>query len=185
MGTSELLLLVACGVGFVALLVAFVALARSRRRDQTALDAGAESRRGVERLREELSAELVLQRRMLARVAAGTKLSADAIAEGRLWDDVEASIAKPALERGEWRALDVRTPQEIARGVIAGATCIPIDELERRAAELPKGARWLVYCASGARSAAACEWLSQAGYDDVHNLAGGIQSWPQGALERR
>lgn len=176
---------IALGLASLACLLALAALSRARKHGMPDAAPSDDTRRRVENLREELHAELALQRRMLGRVAAGTKLSPEAVAEGRLWDDVDASVAKPALERGEWRALDVRTPQEVARGVLPGALCIPVDELERRAHELPKNARWLVYCASGGRSAAACEWMSQAGFDDVRNLAGGIQSWPQGAIEKR
>lgn len=173
-----------CGAG-LAVVLALAALARAGKAGASDAAPSDDARRRVDDLREELQAELTLHRRMLARIASGASLTPEAIAEGRLWDDVDAHVAKPALERGEWRALDVRTPQEVARGILPGALCIPVDELERRANELPKDARWLVYCASGGRSAAACEWMSQAGFEEVHNLAGGIQSWPQGAIEKR
>ncbi|MND04317.1 molybdopterin biosynthesis protein MoeB [compost metagenome] len=55
---------------------------------------------------------------------------------------------------------------------------MPIDELERRMRELPQtGKPWLVYCAGGSRSAAACEFLARAGHGEVMNLEGGFQSW--------
>ncbi|MBK7878399.1 MAG: rhodanese-like domain-containing protein [Planctomycetes bacterium] len=106
------------------------------------------------------------------------------IAEGRLWDDVDARAAHAPWKEGRWRVLDVRTPQEMARGILAGALCIPVDELEARVKELPRdGTPLLVYCASGGRSAAACEFLSHAGFDELHNLEGGISAWPHGTVK--
>lgn len=172
-------------IAVLAVVVAWTARRAPSRASGTPTAADDAARARVDALREEVERELALQRRLLAKVASGVKLSPEAIAEGRLWDDVDVATAKAALERGEWRALDVRTPQETARGIIAGATCIPVDELERRTGELDKGARWLVYCASGGRSAAACEFLSNEGFEDVHNLETGIAGWPQSALERR
>ena len=44
--------------------------------------------------------------------------------------------------------------------------------------EIPRdGRRTLVYCAGGSRSAAACEFLSREGYDELYNLEGGFQAW--------
>jgi len=76
------------------------------------------------------------------------------------------------------RVVDVRTPQETAAGMIPGALRIPVDEIEQRMKELPRdGRRTLVYCAGGSRSAAACEFLSRQGYEELYNLEGGFQSW--------
>ncbi|MCB9914653.1 MAG: rhodanese-like domain-containing protein [Planctomycetes bacterium] len=76
------------------------------------------------------------------------------------------------------RVLDVRTPMETAGGVIPGAVCIPVNELPERLAELPKNhATTLVVCAMGVRSAAACQYLSEQGYDGLVNLDGGMSRW--------
>lgn len=170
----------------LAILACVIAVAAWLRARPTAPieDSGAEIRRRVDGLREELQGELALQRRLLARVASGTPTSAEMIVEGRLWDDVDATAALTPWKEGRWRALDVRTPQERARGILAGALCIPVDELEARVKELPRdGTPLLVYCASGGRSAAACEFLSHAGFDALHNLQGGISSWPHGTVK--
>ncbi len=75
--------------------------------------------------------------------------------------------------------LDVRTPEEwISDGRIEGATLIPIEEIEERAAqELPQDAEIITYCHVGARSHAVAQWLVQMGYTRVSDLAGGIESW--------
>ncbi|MCS6856434.1 MAG: rhodanese-like domain-containing protein [Sandaracinaceae bacterium] len=60
--------------------------------------------------------------------------------------------------------LDVRTPAEYAEGHLPGAINIPVQELEARTNELPKGSRIVVYCRSGARSARAKSLLEAKGF---------------------
>jgi len=73
--------------------------------------------------------------------------------------------------------LDVRTPEEFAEGHIAGARLIPVQELEKRLAEVPKDRQVYVYCRSGARSARASRMLFRAGFTNIENVTGGIQAW--------
>jgi rhodanese-related sulfurtransferase len=78
--------------------------------------------------------------------------------------------------------LDVRTPEEWADGHIDGATLIPLQELEARAAsELPKDADIVVYCRTGNRSAQAADYLVGAGYTYISDM-GGIQDWQAAGL---
>ncbi len=72
--------------------------------------------------------------------------------------------------------LDVRTPMENALQAIANSCLIPVQELGRRAHELPKDKEIVVYCRIGNRSAYACAYLAQQGYK-VKNLEGGIALW--------
>jgi glyoxylase-like metal-dependent hydrolase (beta-lactamase superfamily II)/rhodanese-related sulfurtransferase len=74
--------------------------------------------------------------------------------------------------------LDVRTPEEVARGVIKGAAKIPIDELPRRAQEIPKEKEIVAYCASGARSALATLYLRARGFK-ANSLDHGIHEWEE------
>ncbi|RMD99985.1 MAG: rhodanese-like domain-containing protein [Deltaproteobacteria bacterium] len=88
-------------------------------------------------------------------------------------------------ESSETLFLDVRTPEEHATVRIPRSKSIPIEELEYRLHELPaqKDASIVVYCATGRRSAVACEFLGRIhGYTGVVNLAGGIVAW-NGARE--
>jgi len=50
------------------------------------------------------------------------------------------------LARGDVVLVDVRPEQEYAAGHIAGARSIPLEELERRLAELPPDAEVVAYC---------------------------------------
>jgi len=74
--------------------------------------------------------------------------------------------------------LDVRTEAEFREGYIPGAILIPVNELERRAAELPdKDAVIFVYCRMGVRASNAARILVQQGFTQVFNI-GGIVDWP-------
>ena len=64
-------------------------------------------------------------------------------------DDLEPVPAADLLERakrGLVTVLDVRPPEEFAAGHVPGAVNIPIHELERRLAELPKRKEVVAYC---------------------------------------
>jgi rhodanese-related sulfurtransferase len=50
------------------------------------------------------------------------------------------------LSRGDVVLVDVRPAEEYAAGHIDGARSIPIDELERRLAELPEDREVIAYC---------------------------------------
>ena len=76
--------------------------------------------------------------------------------------------------------LDVRTPAEVAEGAVSGALAIPLQELDRRYAEIPKDKKLLVYCRSGRRSEAASSMLIQAGFSEIYNIRGGFSAAPAG-----
>jgi len=62
--------------------------------------------------------------------------------------------------------IDVRTDQEAAAGVIAGARHIPLEKLEDEAAGLPTDKEILIYCANGIRAGMAHRTLSAKGIKD-------------------
>ena len=70
--------------------------------------------------------------------------------------------------------LDVRMPEEHAQRAIDGSVNVPLYRLrEDIAAVLPPGARVVVYCNTGERSAAAAFVLKRLGYE-VSALHGGL-----------
>lgn len=72
--------------------------------------------------------------------------------------------------------VDVRSVQEFRGGAYPGAINIPLDELPKQLAKLGGTSREIiVYCASGARSSYAMQFLSQNGYTNVRNGGGIMQ----------
>jgi phage shock protein E len=66
--------------------------------------------------------------------------------------------------------IDVRSHLEFWLGHLDGAICIPVDVIGQKLPErsaIGKDARILLYCASGARSAAAAAQLRSLGYQDI------------------
>jgi rhodanese-related sulfurtransferase len=94
--------------------------------------------------------------------------------------EVHPAEVKSCLTRGqEMLLLDVRRLPEWQAAKIAGATLIPLQELEGRAGEI---AAWkekpvVVYCHHGVRSMRGAAFLRNLGFKNVHSMAGGIEAW--------
>jgi rhodanese-related sulfurtransferase len=71
-------------------------------------------------------------------------------------------IAKPSKDM---TILDVRTAKEIEEGVLPGAVSIPMDELQKRLAEVPKDKPIVIHCSTGVRAEMAYNELKKAGID--------------------
>jgi rhodanese-related sulfurtransferase len=84
-----------------------------------------------------------------------------------------------ALEAGkdQIHLIDVRTEGEVSRGVINGAIHIPLHMLPLLAADIPQDKPVVIYCNSGGRSAQACAFMAAKGFENMHNLSGGIMAW--------
>lgn len=78
--------------------------------------------------------------------------------------------------------LDVRELDEWEAGHAPGAVHIPLAELPARYGELDAEARVLVICHSGARSAQATRWLTEAAGYDAANVDGGMVAWARAGL---
>ncbi len=78
--------------------------------------------------------------------------------------------------------VDVRSPQEMAQASIPSGKPLPLSLLPLRVNEIPANKKVVFYCRSGARSAQACMFMTQQGYDNVYNLQGGIISWVRNGL---
>jgi hydroxyacylglutathione hydrolase len=85
-------------------------------------------------------------------------------------DEVETAQADALL-------LDVREPEEFARGHIPGARNLPQAELASRLDELPRAQPLLLVCEAGGRSRRSAQFLAQMGYEQVRNVAGGTLAW--------
>ncbi|HEV2214258.1 MAG TPA: molybdopterin-synthase adenylyltransferase MoeB [Terracidiphilus sp.] len=72
--------------------------------------------------------------------------------------------------------LDVREAYEYQIANLGG-TLIPMNDVPKRLAELDREREIVVQCKTGGRSQRVAEYLQQAGYAKVKNLAGGIQAW--------
>ncbi len=75
------------------------------------------------------------------------------------------------------RLIDVRSQAEISQGIIKDGEALPLNLLPLKTNELDSEDEIIFYCRSGARSAQACYYLMQQGFERVYNLRGGIIDW--------
>lgn len=75
--------------------------------------------------------------------------------------------------------LDVRTPAEVAQGIVKDAVIIDIkgNDFDKKIEALDKNKTYLVYCKAGGRSAKACNKMSEQGFPKLYNLKGGYTAW--------
>jgi sulfur-carrier protein adenylyltransferase/sulfurtransferase len=91
--------------------------------------------------------------------------------------EMQVEELKQRLDRGDdLFILDVREPHEYQICNIGGHL-IPLGDLPKRVNELDTSKEIVAHCRSGVRSAKAVNFLRQAGFKKVHNLAGGILAW--------
>ncbi len=84
---------------------------------------------------------------------------------------------KARLDAGEdVQLIDVREPYEFQIAQIGGKL-IPQNDVPQRIAEIDRNREVVVHCRSGARSQRIAEYLKQAGFPHVSNVAGGILAW--------
>lgn len=84
---------------------------------------------------------------------------------------------KQRLDAGEdLQLIDVREPFEHQIAQIGGKL-IPMNDVPARMGEIDREREVVVHCKMGGRSQRVAEFLRQAGYAKVKNLAGGITAW--------
>lgn len=92
-----------------------------------------------------------------------------------------ASVAAPAvivdgkeahrLVAAGVTVVDVRTPEEFAKGHVPGALNIPYDEVGARLKEIgPPTTPVLLYCYSGMRAETAAKTLAEKGFSRLYNM---------------
>jgi phage shock protein E len=87
------------------------------------------------------------------------------------------ALARLIADKSEpYFLLDVRTPEEYSAGHIPTAVNAPVTEIARKLPTADTSALIIVYCRSGARSAAAAKALIDLGYARVVDF-GSVSRW--------
>lgn len=83
------------------------------------------------------------------------------------------------LSDGESNAvlIDVREQGEYQSGHAKGSKNIPLSQLGKRLAEVPRNCEILLICQSGNRSMSAAHFLHKQGITQVVNITGGTTIW--------
>jgi len=97
-------------------------------------------------------------------------------------EEVDVAEARDEIAAGDAVLIDTREPHEWEEAHLEGATLVPPAEVTERIGEVipDRSQRVLLYCATGNRSARAADAMqSELGYENVANIAGGIETWQE------
>lgn len=75
------------------------------------------------------------------------------------------------------RLLDVREPWEFNLARIEGSELVPMQQIPSLVDRLDRSQPTVVICHHGRRSLQVIAFLEQKGFDNLHNLQGGIDAW--------
>ena len=98
-------------------------------------------------------------------------------------DTVDVQTVAEIMNRDDVVLIDVREQYEYDEVHIPGITLIPLGEVEQRMSEIPTDKTVIMTCRSGNRSGQATDFLRENGFDNVHNMSGGIGAWQAAGLE--
>ena len=73
--------------------------------------------------------------------------------------------------------IDLRPTEAFRSGHLPRARSLPLDEVRRREAEIPRTGRVVLYASTPEEAAAAYQALREAGHRNVMVLAGGLPAW--------
>lgn len=99
-----------------------------------------------------------------------------------LADTIDVQTVAAVKDSADVFVLDVREQWEYDEGHIPGVTLIPMDEVASRLSEIPTDKEVIVTCRTGNRSGQITDYLREQGFDNVHNMAGGIVAWEAAGL---
>lgn len=136
--------------------------------------------KNISRIDEKLEFSIALQRNHLIRVKNGENIDDNMILMGRPYNDLSPSDAFDIFNNVnmDFLVLDVSEAEYIGKA-IDGAIKIPLEELDRRYAEIQnKTTPIMIISEKGLRSIKACEMLVKKGFFNVNNISGGHEFWP-------
>lgn len=93
--------------------------------------------------------------------------------------EIDVRTVQEMRDRGEkFVLLDCREASEVATAKIGGSVHIPMRDTPARLGELgDKNEHIVVHCHHGGRSMRVTQFLRQQGFENVQNMAGGIDAW--------
>lgn len=94
-----------------------------------------------------------------------------------LGPSVDVETVAAIMDRDDVVLIDVREQFEYDEVHIPAITLIPLGTVPDNLDQIPTDKTVIITCRSGNRSGQAAEFLRQQGFDNVHNMEGGIVAW--------
>ena len=95
----------------------------------------------------------------------------------RKYQDIEAAELHALLDTQQIYLIDVRNDDEVARGVIPGATYITLSSIPSVNFSQLENQTVIFYCHAGVRSAQAAAFVADQIDANIYNLRGGVLAW--------
>ncbi|MCW5520724.1 rhodanese-like domain-containing protein [Aureitalea sp. L0-47] len=118
------------------------------------------------------------------------KTQAEEVSEAVTTQEVVSLLNSEDFEKhinavGDVQVVDVRTPEEVAEGTIAGSIHFDFyaDDFKEQLKVLDKDNPVYVFCRSGRRSADTAAMMEEMGFTRVYDLDGGIVAWQDSGRE--
>lgn len=111
-----------------------------------------------------------------------------------LWPMLRSRVSGPALTTLQVTQLingknativDIRPPEEFAKGSLPNARNLPPDRVKDGAGALKKDKPVIVVCANGRSAGSVAAQLRSNGFSEVFVLAGGLAAWREAGLPIR
>lgn len=111
-----------------------------------------------------------------------------------VWPLVKSRASGPALSTLQATQLinsrnativDIRSPDEFAKGSLPNAKNLPADKIGDRMRELKKDKPLIVVCATGSTAGRTAAQLRAGGFSEVYVLGGGLAAWREAGLPVR
>ncbi len=97
--------------------------------------------------------------------------------------DLQPSDINSLRENPDVVVIDVREQYEYDEGHIPGVTLIPLGSIPNRLDEIPTDKEVVFVCRSGNRSNQATQFLQQQGFENIHNMLGGMNAWQKAGYD--
>ena len=81
--------------------------------------------------------------------------------------------------------VDIRPPEEFAKGSLPNERNLPADKVKERVSELKKDKPLIVVCANGRNAGTVAAQLRSSGFNEVFVLGGGLAAWREAGLPIR
>ena len=95
----------------------------------------------------------------------------------RKYQDIEAAELHALLDTQQIYLIDVRNDDEVAHGVIPGATYITLSSIPSVNFSQLENQTVVFYCHAGVRSAQAAAFVADQIDANIYNLRGGVLAW--------
>lgn len=91
-------------------------------------------------------------------------------------EEITPAETEKRMKEDHVEVIDVRENEEVAQGMIDGATHIPLGDIPEATDRLDQEKEYILVCRSGRRSLNAAKYLADKGFKAI-NMTGGMLKW--------